>query len=170
MTSASCRVTVDIPTNKQYSSHRGRQSYQVIIQVIIITKQYCKYYCDAISIALWFNHRMKHITSRGPYLSSRKVLTYPAGPSISEMTLQHLSLFSLWLSPILCFYPACLRQSSYFFSWCGLWWGIFLLCCCCCCCCCCCLFLTIVYSLSFSWNMYDQVRAGAPPAWGRGSP
>ena len=32
------------------------------------------------------------------------------------MTLQYLFLFSLWHGPILCFYTAFLRQSSYFFS------------------------------------------------------
>ena len=36
MTSASCRVTVDMPRNKQYSSPISRQSYQVHIQVIVI--------------------------------------------------------------------------------------------------------------------------------------
>ena len=43
-------------------------------------------------------------------------LTNPTAPSTSEITLQYLSLFSLWLSPILCFYTAFLCQSSCFFS------------------------------------------------------
>ena len=36
--------------------------------------------------------------------------------SNSEMTLRYLSLFSLWLGPVLCFYSAFLPQSYDFFS------------------------------------------------------
>ena len=74
------------------------------------------------------------------------VLTNPAAPSTSEMTLRYLSLFSLWLG-----------ISS---LWHGQWWGIIRLYCCC-------LFSTIVYSLSL--NISDQVRAGTAPARGRGT-
>ena len=64
---------------------------------------------------------MKHISSSGPLLSIRKVLTNPTTPSTSEMTLRCMSLFSLWLVSILSFYTAFLCQSSYFFS---LTWAV----------------------------------------------
>ena len=44
------------------------------------------------------------------------VLTNPAAPSTSEMTLGYLSVFSLWLGPIFSFFTAFLHHSSYFFS------------------------------------------------------
>ena len=59
---------------------------------------------------------MTHISSRAPYLSSRKVLTNPAAPSTSEMMLRYLSLLSRWLGPVLCVYTAFLHQSSCFLS------------------------------------------------------
>ena len=70
----------------------------------------------ATTIAMWLKHRMERISSRDPYLSSRKVLTNPAAPSNSEMTLRYLSLFFLWLGPIISFYTAFHHDSSYFFS------------------------------------------------------
>ena len=61
----------------------------------------------AAIVSLWLKHRMKHIWSRCSYLSSS---------STSEMTLWYLSLFSLWLGPVIWFYSAFLHHSSYFFS------------------------------------------------------
>ena len=73
---------------------------------------------------LWLKHRMKHISGRGPYFSSRKAANTASllspykscSSSTSEMTLQYLSLFSLWLGPLLGFYTVFLHQFSYFFS------------------------------------------------------
>ena len=73
---------------------------------------------------MWLKYIIIHILSRGPYLSSRKASNFASllspykscSSSTSEMMLQYLSLFSLWFSPVLCFYAACLHQSSYFFS------------------------------------------------------
>ena len=111
----------------------------------------------AAIIALWLKHRMKHISSSNPYLSSRKVLTNPTAPSTSEMTLQYSSLFSLWFGPILHFYTDFLRQSSYFFS---LKWvnaGHFSA------------LLLFHHCLQLSLKISDQVRAGTAPAPGRGT-
>ena len=67
---------------------------------------------------------MKHISSRGPYLSSRKAansasLSSPY-KSRSSLHLRHDALtfiqFSFWLCPLLSFNTAFLLQSSYFFS------------------------------------------------------
>ena len=71
------------------------------------------------------------------------VLTNPAAPSISEMTLQYLSLFSNWHSPF--FVLHCFFVSFHISSlWCGQWWCSFLLC----------GLSTIVYSLSLCLNLW----------------
>ena len=88
---------------------------------------YCKYFCDHFyhNLVVKTYCRMKHISNWGPYLGSLEkpltlrrswVLTNPKAPSTSEMTLWYLSLLSLRLGSILCFYTAFLRKSSYFFS------------------------------------------------------
>ena len=66
---------------------------------------------------------MKHISSRGPYLSSRKVLTNPATPSTSEMTLIFLS-GSVQLFVFILLFIVSIPIS---FLWRGQLWGIFLL-------------------------------------------
>ena len=70
---------------------------------------------------------MQHISSRGTYLSSRKVaisvslwvLTNPAAPPNFGMMLQYLSFFSLWLGPTflftLLFFVSLVNTSL----WCG---------------------------------------------------
>ena len=87
------------------------------------------------------------------------------------MMLWYLSLFSLWLSPILCFYTAFLCQSSYFFFLMWAVMGHFQLCCCC-------LFATMVSSLGLNLKVSDQVKADTVggeghcqvhTVWGRGS-
>ena len=94
------------------------------------------------------------MSSRGPYLSSKK-------------SLQILQLLHLWKGPSN-IYPCFLSIPLQFFLftrllisslWRGQWWGIFLLCCCC-------LFSAIVYSLSLSIS--DQVGAGTAPVRGEG--
>ena len=110
------------------------------------------------TIALWLKQRMKHISSRGPYLSSRK-----AANSASLLSpYKSCSSLHLWNDALIVIPVFSLALSSSFFFaflvshficslWRGQWWGIFLLCCCC-------LFSTIVYSLSL--NVSDQVGAG----------
>ena len=98
---------------------------------------------------------MKHISSRGPYLSKPSLLLSPFKSSSSLHLWNYapifILVFSLALSNLFflhCFY------SSVFFIWCGQWWRMFLLCC----------LSTIVHSLSLNLN---QVRADAAPVWGR---
>ena len=85
-----------------------------------------------------------------------------------EMMLQHLSLFSLWLRPVLCCHSAFLCQSSYFFSvtWAMVEHVSTLLYCCCCC-----LFSSIVYSLSLNyltrWEQTLHLCGGLPAACSR---
>ena len=111
---------------------------------------------------------MKHISSRGPYLSSRK-----AANSVSLLSpyKSHKPLhlwngtavcilvfsFSLFFLFALFFFISLLISSL----WRGQWWSILQLCCCC-------LFSAIVYSLSL--DMSDQVRAGTAPVRRRGLP
>ena len=97
----------------------------------------------AATIALWLRHRMKNISSRGPYLSSRKSANWNDAPIF-----------------ILVFSNSFLHQSSYFFSLTWAMVSIFQLCCYY-------LFSATVYSLSL--NVTDQVWADAAPAWGRGT-
>ena len=82
----------------------------------------CKYYCNHRHLSLLVKNRIKHISSRGLYLSSRKVaksasLLSPyksCSSSTSEMTLRYLLLFfQAWSSS---FYTAFLRQPSFCFS------------------------------------------------------
>ena len=61
------------------------QQYAAIYAIASIT-------VTAATKALWLKYRIKHVSSRGPYLSNRKVLINPAAPSTSKMTLR-------------CFYP-----------------------------------------------------------------
>ena len=78
----------------------------------------------AAIIALWLNNRNKHISSNGPYFSSRKAANFaslstsPAAPSTSDMMPRKLSKISFWQGPILLLFfcnTAFLCQSSYFF-------------------------------------------------------
>ena len=63
------------------------------------------------TIALWLNHRMKHISSRGPYLSSRK-----AANSVSVLSpYKSRSSLHLWSeAPIFILIFALARSSSLF--------------------------------------------------------
>ena len=76
------------------------------------------------------------------------------------MILWYLSLFSLWFSPILCFYAAFLRQSCYLIALMSAMLGHFSA-----------LFLLSVlcHYLQFGFELSDQVRAGTVPVWGRGT-
>ena len=85
--------------------------------------RYCEYYCNCRHHSLVVKHRMKHISSRGPYLASRKAANSASllspyksrHSSTSERKLWHLSKFFLWFGPILSFHTT-FHQSSYFFS------------------------------------------------------
>ena len=106
----------------------------------------------AATLALWLKHRMKHISSRGPYLSSRKaancvtleslqILQLP--PSLKWRSNIYPCLLSgsvqlFWSRSILLFFISVLISSL----WRGQWWDIFRLCCC--------LFSAIVYSLNLN--------------------
>ena len=132
--------------------------------------QHCTAICGIVSItvttatiALWLKHRMKHISNRGPYLSSRE-----ADNSASLLSLQILQLPPplKWHSNI---YPCFLADYVQYFVftlnffvsllmsslWLWRWWGILWFCCCC-------LFFAIVYSLDM--KVSGQVRVGTVPA------
>ena len=107
----------------------------------------------AATIALCLKHKMKHTSSRGPYLSSRKLAN-------SVLLLSPLQILQLpppleWCSDM---YPCFLSGSGQFFlfpllffvsplissPWRGKWWSIFRLYCC--------LLEAIVHSLGLSLN------------------
>ena len=69
----------------------------------------CKYYCKNTEWNIYKAGVLTCPAEKQLTLRHSWVLKNPAAPSISEMALQYLSLFSLWLGPILCFYAA--------FSW-----------------------------------------------------
>ena len=112
---------------------------------------------------------MKHISSRGPYLSSRK-----AANSASLLSpYKSRSSFHLWNDTLIFALVFSLALSNSFFLHCfsssvflillfdmGSGRAFFRLCCCC-------LFSAIVNSLSL--NVSDQVRAGTAPVLGRGA-
>ena len=126
---------------------------------------YCQYYCDSPTIALWLKHRMKHTSSRGPYLSSGKaansVSLFSLYSSCSSLQLWNdapifVLVFSLaWL--ILCFYTAFFISRIISSLRCGQWCGILLLCC----------LAAIIHNLTLGLNVSDKVRTVT--ALGRGT-
>ena len=68
----------------------------------------------APTTALWFNHRVKHISSRGPYLSSRKA----ANSALLLSPYKSRSSLHLWNDALIFILVFSLAQSSSLFSRC----------------------------------------------------
>ena len=127
------------------TSHVARlQHHMAICAIVSIT-------VTTATTVLWLKHRIKHISSGGPYLSSRKSANSASllSPYKSRSSLHH------WNDT---FYSAFLRQSSYFFSLTWAMLGQFLA-----------LLLLSVLLHCLQVNISDQVRAGTTPVQGRGT-
>ena len=119
----------------------------------------------ADTISLCLKHRLKHIPSSGPYLSSNKAANFamllsPYKPCSSLHLWNDTPIFILVIPLAVQFFLFTLLFLISVFLWCGYWWGIYQLCCCC-------LFSASVYRLAL--NVSDQLRADTASVWGRGT-